>query len=58
VNGHRNIGHTGITSGFSAANELFPDDHLVIIILSNTDEGTFAGEVANKVAGVLLPPGK
>jgi D-alanyl-D-alanine carboxypeptidase len=56
VNGHRNIGHSGITSGFSAANELFPDDRLVIIILSNTDEGTFAGEVANKVARVMLPP--
>jgi CubicO group peptidase (beta-lactamase class C family) len=56
VNGHRNIGHTGITSGFSAANELFPDDHLAIIILSNTDEGTFAGDLANKIARVLLPP--
>jgi CubicO group peptidase (beta-lactamase class C family) len=54
VNGHRNIGHSGITSGFSAANELFPDDHLAIIILSNTDEGVFAGELANKVARSLL----
>jgi len=58
VSGHRNIGHTGITSGFSAANELFPDDRLVIIILSNTDEGTFAGDVANQVARVLLPPAR
>lgn len=56
VNGHRNIGHSGITSGFSAANELFPDDHLAIIILSNTDEGAFAGDLANEIARVLLPP--
>lgn len=56
VNGHRNIGHTGITSGFSAANEIFPDDHLTIIILSNTDEGVFAGVLANKVARRLLLP--
>jgi CubicO group peptidase (beta-lactamase class C family) len=56
VNGHRNIGHSGITSGFSAANELYPDDHLVIIILSNTDEGVFAGNLANQVARTLLPP--
>jgi CubicO group peptidase (beta-lactamase class C family) len=55
VNGHRNIGHSGITSGFSAANELFPDDGLAVIILSNTDEGVFAGDLANKVARVLLP---
>ena len=48
--GHKNIGHGGITSGFSAANELFPDDHLVVIILSNTDEGSFAVELSKKVA--------
>ena len=54
VNGHRNFGHGGITSGFSAANETFPDDRLVIIILSNTDEGTFAGNLANRVAHLLL----
>lgn len=58
VNGHRNIGHSGITSGFSAANELFPDDHLAIIILSNTDEGVFAGKLANQVARTLLAPVK
>jgi len=58
VNGHRNIGHSGITSGFSAANELFPDDDLAIIILSNTDEGVFASTLANKIARLLLPAGK
>ncbi len=58
VKGHQNIGHSGITSGFSAANELFPDDHLTIIILSNTDEGVFAGNLANKVARTLLAPVK
>lgn len=50
LQGHPNIGHTGITSGFSAANEFYPADHLTIIILSNTDEGTFAGELAKKIA--------
>jgi D-alanyl-D-alanine carboxypeptidase len=50
VDGHKNIGHSGITSGFSAANELFPDDHLTIIILSNTDEGSFAAALAKKIA--------
>jgi len=54
VNGHVNIGHSGITSGFSAANELFPNDRLVIVILSNTDEGVFAGNLANKIARLLL----
>jgi len=54
VNGHRYIGHSGVTSGFSASNETFPDDHLVIIILSNTDEGVFAGNLADQVARELL----
>lgn len=50
VDGHKNIGHGGITSGFSAANEMYPDDHLTIIVLSNTDEGGFAVQLAGKVA--------
>ena len=54
VDGHKNIGHTGITSGFSAANEFYPDDHLTVIILSNTDEGVFAGELAKKVAALCF----
>jgi D-alanyl-D-alanine carboxypeptidase len=47
---HKSIWHTGVTSGFSAANEWYPDDHLTIIILSNTDEGGFAGDLADKIA--------
>ena len=47
---HKNIGHSGITSGFSAANEWYPDDHLTIIILSNTDNGTFANTLATDIA--------
>ncbi len=54
LQGHRNIGHSGITSGFSAANEFYPDDQLTIIILSNTDEGVFAGELAKKVAPLFF----
>jgi CubicO group peptidase (beta-lactamase class C family) len=48
--GHKNFGHGGITSGFSASNQLYPDDHLFIIILSNTDEGGFAVQLAQKIA--------
>jgi CubicO group peptidase (beta-lactamase class C family) len=48
--GHKNIGHSGITSGFSAANEFYPDDHLTIIILSNTDDGYFAGDLSAQLA--------
>ncbi|HEV2455087.1 MAG TPA: serine hydrolase domain-containing protein [Verrucomicrobiae bacterium] len=54
LDGHKNIGHGGVTSGFSAANELYPDDHLFIIVLSNTDEGGFAVQLAGKIAAVYL----
>lgn len=50
LDGHKNIGHSGITSGFSAANEMYPDDHLTVIILSNTDDGSFANRLAKKIA--------
>lgn len=50
LDGHKNIGHSGITDGFSAANEMYPDDHLTVIILSNTDQGSFAAGLAKKIA--------
>ena len=36
--GHRNIGHGGATSGFSASLQRFPDDHIAVVLLTNTDE--------------------
>lgn len=54
LDGHKNIGHGGDTSGFSAANELYPNDHVAIIVLSNTDEAGFGGELARKIAHVYF----
>jgi CubicO group peptidase (beta-lactamase class C family) len=50
VDGHRNIGHGGATSGFSASIQRFPDDKLAVILLSNTDE-QIATTLARHVAG-------
>lgn len=49
VEGHKNIGHGGSTSGFSASLQRFPDDHLAVIILANTDE-QIATTLAKKIA--------
>lgn len=38
VQGHRSVGHGGSTSGFNASVQRFPDDELVVILLTNTDE--------------------
>ena len=49
VEGHKNIGHGGSTSGFSATIQRFPDDKLAVIILTNTDE-QIATTLAKKIA--------
>ena len=49
VEGHKNIGHAGSTSGFSASIQRFPGDRLAVIILTNTDE-EIATALARKIA--------
>jgi hypothetical protein len=49
LEGHKNIGHSGSTSGFSASIQRFPNDKLAVIILSNTDE-EIATALARKIA--------
>jgi CubicO group peptidase (beta-lactamase class C family) len=49
VEGHRDIGHGGSTSGFSASIQRFPDENLAVIILTNTDE-EIATTLARKIA--------
>lgn len=53
LQGHTNIGHSGSTSGFSASLQRFPDDHLAIIILTNTDE-QIATALAKHIATFYL----
>jgi CubicO group peptidase (beta-lactamase class C family) len=53
LEGHKNIGHSGATSGFSASLQRFPDDRLTVIILTNTDE-QIATTLAKKVATFLF----
>ena len=54
LKGHKNIGHSGSTSGFSASNQRFPDDGLVVILLTNSGEDGIATKVAKSVAEVYL----
>ena len=53
--GRLNIGHGGSTSGFSATLQRFPNEHLAVILLSNTDE-QIATTLARKIAGLVLEP--
>jgi CubicO group peptidase (beta-lactamase class C family) len=54
VKDHKNIGHGGATSGFSASIQRFPDDHFSVIVLCNADELDVATMIAKKVAGVYF----
>jgi CubicO group peptidase (beta-lactamase class C family) len=53
LEGHRNIGHSGSTSGFSASLQRFPDDKLTVILLTNTDE-QIATTLARKIASFFF----
>ena len=57
VEGHKNIGHGGSTSGFSASIQRFPDDRVAVIILTNTDE-QIATTLAKKVATFYFRKGR
>jgi len=50
LDGHKNIGHGGATSGFSTTIQRFPDDKLSILILTNADETGVAINLAKEVA--------
>ena len=51
VEGHKNIGHGGSTSGFSASIQRFPDDGVAVIMLTNTDE-QIATTMAKKIGAM------
>ena len=56
LNGHKDIGHGGATSGFSCSIQRFPDDGLSVIILCNANELGIATTLAKAVAEQYLPP--
>jgi len=48
--GHKNSGHSGSTSGFSASLQRFPDDNVTVILLCNSDEPNVATTLAKTIA--------
>jgi hypothetical protein len=51
------LGHTGNGGGFRAVLESFPDDHLTIVVLTNTEAGSLpplavAAEIARTALGL------
>ena len=52
--GHRRVSHTGEVSGFTAMNDLFPDDHVAIVVLTNMDATSASGIIDGKIATELF----
>jgi CubicO group peptidase (beta-lactamase class C family) len=60
LNGRRVFGHTGSGGGFRAVLETFPDDHLTIVVLMNTGNGSdlpalMGAEIFRAATGSQMP---
>ncbi len=54
TSGRANAGHSGYTSGFSTTFQVYPDDHLTIIVLTNLGEESLASILADNLAKMYL----
>lgn len=52
LNGHRVMGHNGSLPGFDAAMNVYPDENITIIVLTNT--GGAAGELESQLSRIVL----
>ena len=52
--GRRLISHTGEVSGFTASNQVFPDDHAAIVVLANMDATPATGLIASRIAAAIF----
>src|SRR6185436_2205162 len=48
--GHKHIGHSGSTSGFSSSLQRFPEDRLTVILLCNSGQQGIATRLGRGVA--------
>lgn len=55
VQGRTRIGHDGAGSGFLAANRIWPDEKIAIVVLTN-DDWADVDDLMNRIAFVVLPP--
>ena len=53
-NNHRVLAHNGEVSGFVAENAVYPDDRAAIVVLTNLDASSAAGQILNKIRPLLF----
>ncbi|MBV8866080.1 MAG: beta-lactamase family protein [Acidobacteriaceae bacterium] len=54
--GTTRISHSGEVSGFLAANNVFPEKHLAVVVLTNEDGVNLIGPLSREIAGLLINP--
>ncbi len=52
--GHRALSHGGEVSGFTAQNVVFPDEKIAVVVLTNQDAVSAAGQIAQGIAPLLF----
>jgi CubicO group peptidase (beta-lactamase class C family) len=52
--GRRMISHTGEVSGFTAANQMYPDDKAAVVVLTNLDATGASSQLAGRIATALF----
>ncbi len=56
TDGRRMISHGGEVSGFTATNQVFPDDRAAVVVLTNIDAASASEQIASAVARLLFAP--
>jgi D-alanyl-D-alanine carboxypeptidase len=52
--GRRQISHTGEVSGFTARNDVYPDDRAAVAVLTNLDATGASSQIASRITTILF----
>lgn len=54
VGGRRRVSHTGEVSGFTASNEVFPDERVAVVALVNVDASPASSQITSRLATLVF----
>jgi CubicO group peptidase (beta-lactamase class C family) len=54
TNGRRVISHGGEVSGFTAQNQIYPDDRAAVVVLVNLDASNASGRIATRLSSLIF----
>lgn len=54
TDGRRKVSHGGEVSGFTAQNNIFPDDRAAVVVMTNLDATNASDQIATKIGNVLF----